>query len=143
MLAIGAPAVMVAAPVLLAFAASLNGGVGSAGVLTFQMGVANALVVGAGLVALVALVAELLPTVNGRSLPAPAAGLALLLLIVGALAQAVGPAAASMVTDEDTVQNLHLLAGVGKIAIGLGALVALAALVPTLARPSTRAEEAH
>ncbi len=144
MLAIGAPAVMLVAPVALAFAATLDDGVTGTNSVYFQLGSANSLVVGAGLIALVALVAELGGSVIGRPLPTAPLGGALLLLVLGSLAQAIGPAAAALVSDTDLQQNLQLLAAAGKVAIGLGALAAAAGLVSVIATAGRAgSEEAH
>lgn len=142
MLAIGAPLVMAVGGLLVAFAATTD--VAGDDVVLFQIGSANALVVGAGIVAMVALVAELSGAVYRRPLPSPLVGVALLLLIAGALAQAIGPAAAALSDGASAKENLQLLAAGGKGALALGALVVLAAILSSNGRPAgAKNEETH
>jgi heme/copper-type cytochrome/quinol oxidase subunit 1 len=142
MLAIGAPLVMAVGGLLVAFAATTD--VVDVGVVMFQIGSTNALVVGGGILALAALVAELSGSVYRAEMPRAVVGLALLLLLAGALAQAIGPAASALVDDASAKENLQLLAAGGKVAIGLGALALLGAIVMSNGRPAgSRTEGAH
>jgi cytochrome c oxidase subunit I len=142
LLAIGAPLVMAVGGLLIAYAATTD--VTDAGI--FQMGSANALVLGGGIIAMAALVAELGGHVYKRSLPTLLVGLALLLLIVGGLAHAVGPALAATTDDTSAAENLHLLAALGKAALAGGAAVMLLAILSSNGRPTSATaahEEAH
>jgi cytochrome c oxidase subunit I len=140
LLAIGAPLVMGLGGALIAVAAA--SGVEADGSGAFRSGSVEAFIIGAGLIAMVALVAELGGHVYPFALPKPLLGLALLALIGGAVLSAAGPMLAGIV-DADAVESMQLIAMVGKALIAAGAVTMLGAIVLSNGRPASSDHGSH